>query len=171
VVIATGIGSIVAIAAVSLFSIGSKMAIAAVMQGRFDNYGRAKIERMKNSVRAGTRVDIMQGGALSPSGDRIEITLPSGVVRSYYYQDDDNTSATVQNNNLYVREGNGTPRRLLSYINRSSGQPIFSRASEKEALMIRLRFGDAANARGFNFTGIGVQAVDILTSVSERNKS
>lgn len=159
------VGGLVAAGTVSFFMLATRAARAVSTQNLLNSNGRVPIEQIKNSVRMGIRA------VASQNGDKLDITNSDGSLTSYYYEDTDHTSTTLSDNVLMVKQAAGSdPVRVVRYIDRSSGQPIFANPSNSLSLVtVHLRLGDPVGQNQTRVTGPGTQAVDVLTTAATRN--
>jgi hypothetical protein len=161
-VVAAAIGILVMSSTISLLIYSGRMYYAATMQTRFNNMANGPLERLKNLVRGASQV------AVTNNGDRLEVTNPDNSVSAFYFNDGDNTSGTLQNNRmLFTATGNAAPQQVANYIDRSWGQPIFTRVAG--SVVINFRMGRPRTSGLPYIHGIGVRSVDVFTTVTMRN--
>ena len=103
-------------------------------------------------------------------GNKLNITNIDGSITQYYYVDDDSTTDTFFNNKIMVKRGNAAPQMVFNFVNRNISEVPFIWPGGKAPLTLRIRLGEPVGTSKFGFTGLGVQAVDILTTVARRNK-
>ena len=163
-VMVIAIGSAIAVATAMFLITGSRMTAAVMTQNRMDVMARAAIERMKNEMREG------KSFAVTNSGKRLEITNYDNSKTYYEYRDDDDDPDTQTDNALFrMEEGDTEGTRLLSFIDPSIGQPVFTHGGGDAPVTIRIRLGDPVGNQKAHESGSGTQAVDILTTVTARN--
>lgn len=163
-VMVIAIGSAIAVATAMFLITGSRMTAAVMTQNRIDVMARSAVERMKNEMREG------KGFVVTNSGTRLEITNYDDSKTVYEYRDDDNDPDTPLDNALFrMEEGETEGTRLLSHIDSSVGQPVFTHGGGAAPLTIRIRLGDPVDSQKARESGPGTQAVDIVTTVTARN--
>ncbi len=159
-VIAAGLVALVAGMAASLFIFAARMTRYTSVLTLADVYGRRPVEVIKNAVRAGTTVAVVD------SGNRVNITNPNGTVTAIYYQDADNNPYTLKNNQLWLLpNANAQPELVLRYVEPKAGIPLFFTKSGTDVLAIQMRIaGHSSFQLGKTF------GIDIITTVGVRNQ-
>ena len=154
--------AVIAVMAMWLLLFGTQTTVSTTMLNRFDRSAQAKLERIKNDVRGARSISV------NPAGEELKVVRMDGPTVTYEYRDKDGNPSTKADSCL-VRKSGMAEQVEISHIDRATSEALFSYAGGRAPLQIRMRLGDSIGDRSDRSTGPGVQAIDIVTSVTCRN--